>query len=152
MAKGVFCVFVIVFVLGLSGCSSFKSSSSPSRWSSQSVKSSSSPFRSSSDSSGGDDADSEAERDESSYERDVRETTSSIIASGGGAAEILRDLGDVASTHGISDWEAESATFIGIGRGLAALPVDDFERMSAEIADGSSVREGLLLQGYTGEQ
>lgn len=149
MANRAIFVFLIVSALGLSACSFARSSSSPFRWSSESIESSFSPLGWSSDSSSNGDERSAPAREESSYERDVRETTSSIIESGGGSRELRRAIGNVAGAHGISDWEAESATFRGIGRGLAGLGVDDFELLSAEISAGSEVRERLLLQGYT---
>jgi hypothetical protein len=140
----------LALILGLgmmAGCSSFKSSSSPSRWSSQSSKSSSSPFRWSSSSSGGDQA---ADADESAYEKDVRETTSSVFEGGGGVNELMSQIGPVALDHGIHNWEGEPATYRAIGAGLAdaGLTIDQFERVSRDVAGDSEVRKEFLMEGF----
>lgn len=140
---------VLTLALGtLVGCSSFKSSSSPSRWSGQSSKASSSPSRWSSGSSGGGEA---QESDEQSYERDVRETAATVVQGGGGGYELMRRLGPVAAEHGISDWEGDPITYRAIGAGLAqgGLSVNAFEQVSRDIAAGSQVRGQLLLEGYS---
>lgn len=144
-----FAVSIIVTLsLGaLVGCSSFKSSSSPSRWSGQSSKASSSPSRWSSQSSGGGQG---PESEQESYERDVRETTAAVVLGGGGTDEIMRRLGPVAAEHGVTDWEGDPVTYRAIGKGLAqgGVSVDDFDQLSQQISGGSEVRQQLLLEGY----
>jgi len=133
----------------LAGCSSFKASSSPSRWSGQSSKASSSPSRWSSRSSGGEAASEKPVGQ--AYERDVRETAATVASEHGGGYEIMRRLGPVAATHGISDWEGDPATYRAIGVGLrdAGVSVGDFEQMSRDISAESEVRSKLLLEGYS---
>ena len=137
-------------------CSSFRSSSSPSRWSSESFKASSSPSRWSSESSGDDAApEEEVEADEaadvSAYERDLRNATVSTVTSGGQSADILSSIYPIAHEHGITDYDGDPATYRAIGRGLGVAEVsfDDFERFQAQLAGGSDVRRQLLLEGYT---
>ncbi len=145
------CLLVALSLVALSGCSSFKSSSSPSRWSGQSSKASSSPSRWSSQSSGGGAAEA---TDETAYMRDVRETVAAVAEGGGGGFEVMRQVGPVAASHGITDWEGNPATYRAVGAGLAqgGLSVDSFERVSHDIAAGSEVRAKLLLEGYSSPQ
>lgn len=148
MTRAWICLFLTFLLAVPLGCSSFKSSSSPSRWSGQSSKASSSPSRWSSQSSGGGGA---QELDESAYEEDVREMAASVAESGGRAAELMRRLPQIATEHGITDWEGDAATYRGIGAGLAqgGLSVDAFERVSRDLSAGSEVRSRLLLEGYS---
>ena len=140
------CLCLLFSVASLAACSSFKSSSSPSRWSGQSSKSSSSPFRSSS--GGGEE---EKEKDESQYHKDVKQTVASAVAEGAGGHEVMRQVGPVAAEHGITDWEGDPITYRAIGEGLAkgGLSVNDFDQVSRDISAGSDVRQKLLLEGYT---
>ena len=144
------CLLVVLSLAALSGCSSFKSSSSPSRWSGQSSKASSSPSRWSSQSSGGGEAAQTTE--ETAYTKDVRETVAAAAEGGAGGFEVMRQVGPVAAAHGITDWEGNPATYRAIGAGLsqAGLSVDSFEQISRDISAGSEVRSKLLLEGYTG--
>jgi len=136
-------------------CSSFKSSSSPSRWSSNSIKASSSPSRWSSESSGGEAPAEEVEADESAdtsrYERDVRDTTVSIVRSGGLPGDVSRAIHPVAYEYGITDFADDPGTYRAIGRGLglADLSLDEFDRYREQLARGSDVKRQLLLEGYT---
>jgi hypothetical protein len=138
---------ILVLLCGL-GCSSFKSSSSPSRWSGQSSKASSSPSRWSSQSSGGGN---EAPGDSTAYEKDVRAAAAEAARGGAGGHEVMRRVGIVAADHGITDWEGNPATYRAIGAGLASggLPVNDFEQISRDISAGSETRSKLLLEGYS---
>lgn len=145
-------ILVLVLTLapaGFFGCSSFKSSSSPSRWSGQSSKASSSPSRWSSQSSGGG-GEAPAE-DESAYRKDVRTTVAAVAQGGGGGFEVMRRVGPVAAEHGITDWEGNPETYRAIGAGLAqgGLSVDSFAQVSRDISAGSEVRSKLLLEGYS---
>lgn len=141
MTTRLLCVLVIATSLALGACSSAKSSSSPSRWSSNSSKSSSG-------SSGGGE-DEKADKDQSKYEQDVTATTAATVKSGGGASQIMRDVGDVANDHGVTDWENEPNTFQSIGRGLQGVSVDEFESLSQGLSGESDVRKKLLYEGYT---
>ena len=140
----------------LAGCSSFRSSSSPSRWSSESLKASSSPSRWSSESSGGADAPAKEEvkadefADLNRYERDLADTTVSIVTSGGRPDDVSKAIYPVAFDYGITDYSSDPGTYRAIGKGLgkARLSVDDFERYRDHLARGSDVRRQLLLEGY----
>jgi hypothetical protein len=87
----------------------------------------SSPITSSSKSSSPEDA----------YREDVRDFTAAHVQSGGGAADLRAEIGKLAAKHGISDWEANQATYRGIGQGLAKagykqLQVDAFKNNLAD--------------------
>src|SRR5258706_6234518 len=85
------------------GCSILDSISSPFSWSSDSIASSS---RSSS-----------RNRSED-YRNDVANYTQAQVQSGGDFPTFTRGLSQIAAKHGVSDWESDSNTYVGIGQGL----------------------------------
>ena len=91
----------------LPGCSSFKSSSSPFRWSSASFKSSSKFSSSSSPDGDKKEKPEEGQPEEDQYEDDVKEHTAAFVGSGGDPQTLLVSLAPVAKRHGISNWEQE---------------------------------------------
>jgi len=101
---------------GAAGC--FKSSTFQA--SSESSSDSSSSF---SKSSSGDD-----KSDTQAYERDVRDATARQAAAGvPDVRGVERDVGAVAASHGITDWEQDPHTYVGIGQGLAKAGVEEPE-------------------------
>lgn len=56
---------------------------------------------------------------EDAYRNDVRDFTAAHIQSGGTADGLIRELGELAKKHGITDWESHEATFYAVGEGLA---------------------------------
>jgi hypothetical protein len=123
-----------------SGCSFVASSKSSS-------KSVSSPFTSSSASMG-------SGADESvSYQTETESYTRAFAAAGEGSAESFqRGLSRLAAEQGISDWEASSATWLSVGRGLAAADLPQGEAMERAQAwsGGRPEVAALVLQGYSG--
>lgn len=94
----------------LTACSFSKSSESSSDSSKSLFDMASSPLSASSDSS----AD-EQER----YESDVADYTTEFVSSQTGTLEQFREhLSDLAKDHGITQWESDRYTYVGIGRGL----------------------------------
>ena len=97
----------------LPGCGSFSTSS-------QII---SSPFGSSSKSSS----------PEAAYREDVGDYTAAHLQSGGKPDELRRGIGELASKHGITDWEHNESTFRAVGEGLAKagyrqVQVDAFKK------------------------
>ena len=104
----------------LPACSSFSASS----------KIVSSPFISSSKSSS----------PEQAYREDVRDYTAAHLQSGGTVDELRRQIGALATKHGITDWENNESTFRAIGAGLAKagyrqVQVDAFKNNMAGTPD-----------------
>ena len=104
----------------------------------------SSPFKSSSDSS-----DSSQGRT-AAYEADVRDYTSAYVKSGGDVNTFMGGLGNLASKHGITNWEADSATYIGIGRGLKAANVTptQLEVYKTNLSKGDAAKAASIQKGY----
>ncbi len=92
-------------------------------------------------------------KSEQAYREDVRDYTASAARSGRGGADFQGGLARVAELHGVTNWEADTATFVGIGEGLRRAGV-----APAALADwagrvgpssGSRVQaERLIQQGY----
>jgi len=117
----------------LPACSSFSASS----------KIVSSPFVSSSSSSGGDQA----------YREDVRDYTAAHVQSGGTVDELRRQIGELATKHGITDWENNESTFLAIGAGLAKagyrqVQVDAFKNNMATTPEQAK----WMQKGYDSER
>ena len=134
---------VAVLLLGsslalLTGCSISesvsKSVSSPFEWSSASSGSSSgsSPNRA------------------ADYRADVRDYTSAYVKSGGDFDAFSRGLGDIASKHGVSNWESDDDTFVGIGQGLRAAGVSptQLEVWKSNLAKGNAGKAAAIQKGY----
>jgi len=125
---------VLLAVLPL-GCSFSYSSES-------SAKTLASPFTSSSSSSGG--------GSKQSYRDDVRDYTAAYVQSSADVAGFERGLGDVAKRHGVTNWEADSTTYVGIGQGLAKAKVSDatFLAFKQNLANGDADKAAAIQQGY----
>jgi hypothetical protein len=116
------------------GCSFSDSSESIS-------KSVSSPFRSSSDSSGGSDQ---------TYRSDVRDYTAAYVKSGGDFDGFRAQIAKLAAKHGITDWELDTNTFVGIGEGLKKAGVNPTELSAwkTNLASSDLSRANAIQQGY----
>jgi hypothetical protein len=125
-------VVVLLAVLPL-GCSF--SYSSESSWKSS---------KSSSESSSNDDD------EEAAYHDDVRDFTAAFAARSGDVAGFEDGLATVARRHGITDWEADDATFTAIGAGLrhARVRAADVARYESSIARDEPAKVALLRRGY----
>ncbi len=55
---------------------------------------------------------------EIAYRAEVRDFTKSHVKAGGTAQSLRGELGRIAAKHGISNWEVNEATYVGIGQGL----------------------------------
>lgn len=121
------------------GCSFYYSSES-------SWKSSTSPSRSSASSSPDDDGDT----DDEAYRNDVRDFTATYAASRRDLAGFEPGLGEVARRHGVTDWEADDATFVGIGAGLKRAGASAEERAAYETAVGAddAAKRSLIRRGW----
>lgn len=126
-------------VLIAAGCSISesvsKSVSSPFEWSSDSVASSS---RSSSPNRG------------EEYRTDVRDYTQAYVKSGGDFDSFTRGLSEIASKHGVSNWESDDNTFVGIGQGLkkAGVTSTQFGVWKTNLSHGDPGKAAAMQKGY----
>ncbi len=131
-------VLMCVTAAAMLGCSISDSSESIS----DSISSPSESISDSSKSSSGGDA-------ETAYRDDVSDHTRTVVAGGGSADDVTDDLGPVARQHGITDWEARDATWVGMGRGLALAGIESADLAAYEHSlGGDSHRIALLRRGF----
>ena len=108
------CRTLLILAIGsavAAGCGSFSDSS-------KSIsKSISSPIQSSSRSSSPGDR----------YKDDVRGFTAAYMKSGGDPSNLKSEVGTVAEKHGVTDWESNKSTYLGIGAGMADAKVTPAE-------------------------
>jgi len=145
-------VTVLAAGLALTGCQVLWASiTSPSDWvsgSSTSLSGSSEGFLVSSGSGGSDGGGTQ------SYLEDVRVLTASLSADEAGAdGSFLREVGRVAASHGVADWEEEESTYRAIGAGLFDAGVEEIEigavleHLGASDPQDASTR-ALVLEGF----
>jgi len=131
-------IIVIALAAAVGGCS-FSESSKSSVNSSQSLSDIvSSPFKSSSSSS-----------PESAYGDEVKDFTASYVKSGGAPAQLEQEVGKIAEKRGISDWENDETTYVGIGKGLhkAGLNQAALDGYKATLGAGGQKAE-WIQDGY----
>jgi len=130
------------------GCSKSSTTQASSESSSDS---SSSPFKSSSKSSGGDDEkdqkEGEDEKEETSFERDIRNYTVEFAETTDepNIASFQRGLGTIAEDHGISDWERNRDAFMSIGRGIGESNLTDTNAKQLAVALSNEDYDQLML-------
>lgn len=132
-------IVIVVFAAYTAGCSFVESSKSSSKSSESSSDILSSPFTSSSGSSS----------PENAYREEVKDFTASFVKGGGDGAKLKQEIGEVAEKRGISDWETNEATYVGIGKGLhkAGLKQAELDGYKAAIAENDRQRE-WIQDGY----
>lgn len=130
-------VLVMLLLTTAIGCSFSDSSVSIS-------KSISSPFQSSSASSPSSEA----------YQNDVADYTYAYVISGGQFDTFMKGLGGVAERHGVTNWEADDATYIGIGQGLgrARFTQTQVDAFARNVTNGDARKTKLVQQGYDSAQ
>lgn len=116
------------------GCSISDSVSSPFEWSSASSASSS---RSSS-------------RGREDYQNDVAGYTQAQVQSGGDFDTFTRGLGRVAAQHGVSNWESDNDTYVGIGQGLKRAGVNQtqVDVWKTNLSKGDQSKASAIQTGY----
>ena len=134
---------VALALLTLAGCSF--------SYSSKSISDSSGSSSDSSTSSSPSD-DKKADKTETSYRNDVRGYTAAWVRDGGDLDAFRRGLASIARRYGITDWEATSATWTGVGAGLRAGDASDAER--ATLVDGLAgddrTKRAAIERGFSG--
>jgi hypothetical protein len=136
-ANRILFVGMVLVVWGTAGCGVFKSSTSQA--------SSESSSKSSSSCSGGDEK-------KDAYRRDVRDVTARHAATVADASTLERDVGAVAERHGVSDWERDQQTYVGMGQGLARANVtgSELERDVIALSHANARHAAWIRAGYGG--
>ena len=118
------------------GCGVFKSSTSQA--SSESSSDSSSSCSPDSDEKG-------------AFRHDVEQLTAAFVVAGGDVQQFQRDLGAIAETHGVTDWERDDDAYVAIGRGLAQAGVDRAraDAFARELSASSRAARVRIAAGYS---
>jgi hypothetical protein len=85
-----------------------------------------------------------------SYQRDVRDYTEAYLRSSSDPTGFRNGLASLATKHGISNWEADEATYAGIGEGLGKAKVkqSQVEVFKTNLAGSDPVKAAALQNGY----
>jgi hypothetical protein len=129
-----------------SGCSisySFEKSS-------DSIAASSDSLFSSSTSSGG--SEKEVQAAMQRYSDDVKGLTASYSRENGDAYTFERQLGSLARSYGLTDWQGEASTYQAIGVGLRQAGVKRDALRGTPFLQSSAIKEnfGWIVEGYLG--
>jgi len=85
------------------------------------------------------------------YQGDVRDYAEAYAKSSTDMAGFKSGLGSIAGKHGITNWEADEATYVGIGEGLAKAKITEaqYEVYKANLTQGDAVKAAAIQKGYT---
>ena len=88
------------------------------------------------------------------YEMDVRDYTEASLRSSTDVSKFMTGISGLATKNGISNWEAEPATYIGIGRGLkkANVPPTQFDVYKTNFSKGDATKAANIQMGYDAEE
>jgi hypothetical protein len=138
MLRARYVVPVMILLAAPFGCSFSDSSVSIS-------KSISSPFQSSSASS---------PSGTQAYQNDVADYTYAYVISAGRPEAFMQGLTNVAERHGITNWEADDSTYVGIGTGLgrAKFTQTQVEVFAKNVTGGDASKIKLIQRGYDSVQ
>jgi hypothetical protein len=128
-------IVVLALLLTASGCSFV--------WSSASISDS---VKSSSDSS----SSSSPANKEAAYQNDVRDYTYAYFITGGDVDTFRADIGKIAQRHGITNWEADTGTYVGIGEGLgkANATTLQLQAFQQNLCGGDAAKMKAMQRGY----
>lgn len=140
-------VMLISTLLVLVGCSLSTSSQSASDSSASSESSSRSSASSSRSSTS-------AERRQSRYREDVRSYTAAYVRSGARFDAFEKELGELARSHGLTNWEEDETTYVGIGAGLgdAAVGKAQLETYKVSFSRSDPLKMQAIQRGYDTRQ
>ena len=126
----------MVFILTMFGCSKLSDSFS---------KSLTSPFKWSSGSSSG-----SSKLNKETYQGDIRSYAEVSSRANSNVGEIERGLAAIGEKHGITNWEADMATYVGIGEGLAKAKVSQqkVDAYKNGLAQGDYAKSAAIQKGY----
>ena len=132
-------ILLVTALLVLVGCSL----STSSRSASDSSDSSESSSRSST-----------SKERQSRYREDVRSYTAAYVRSGGELDAFERELGDLARSHGLTNWEDDQTTYVGVGEGLgdAAVGEAELETYKTSLSRSDPLKMQAIQLGYDTRQ
>jgi len=109
--------------------------------------------RSSSDSSDSSESSSRSSTSEerhSRYREDVRSYTAAYVRSGGQFDAFEKELGELARRHGLTNWEDDQTTYVGIGEGLgdAAVGKAELETYTTSVSRSDPLKMRAIQLGY----
>jgi hypothetical protein len=84
------------------------------------------------------------------YLEDVRSYTAVNIRAGVELATFEKQLGELARAHGLTDWEEDESTYVGIGEGLsdAAVGKAELEMYKTSFARSDPAKMQAIQRGY----
>jgi hypothetical protein len=87
---------------------------------------------------------------ETAYRDDVRDYTSHYVRSSADAHAFFRGLGQVAEGHGVTGWDSDRATWVGIGQGLAKAKVSGAQLDAFEhtLTGDDPARMATIQEGF----
>lgn len=137
--SGVARVLVILALLPAAGCSFSTSSNSASD---------------SSDSSESSSRSSTSKERHSRYREDIRAYTAAYVKSGGPFDAFEKKLGDLARRHGVTNWEDDQPTYVGIGEGLGDAGVGEIQLVTykTRLSRSDPLKMDAIQRGYDTRQ
>jgi len=87
---------------------------------------------------------------QTAYRDDVRDYTSRYVRSSADAHAFFSGLGRLAEGHGVTGWEADRATWVGIGEGLAKAKVSgaQLDALKRSLTGDDPARTATLQEGF----
>ena len=148
-----------LWLLAVGACRSISDSvTSPSRWVAQSSEASADSSGASADSSNAasrsvsGSSSPQDERAQTSYREDVRVASRTFAATGADSEAFVRQIGEIAERHGVTDWEADRATWLALGEGFrqAGLSQEQVDGLLLQLGHLQSPERGYVHEGYRG--
>ncbi len=90
----------------------------------------------------------------SRYREDVRSYTAAYVRSGGGFDAFTKELGELARRHGLTNWEDDQTTYVGVGEGLgdAAVGEAELETYKTSLSRSDPLKMQAIQLGYDTRQ
>jgi len=141
---------VLFLLVGCSISTSLSTSSTSSQSASDSSASSSTSSDSSSRSSESSSRSSMRDERQPRYLEDVRRYTAANVRVGVQLDPFEKELGELARSHGLTQWEDDEATYLGIGEGLsdAAVGTTELEMYKTTFSRSDPAKMQAIQRGY----
>src|SRR5437868_14058433 len=141
---------VLFLLVGCSISTSLSTSSTSSQSASDSSASSSTSSDSSSRSSESSSRSSMRDERQPRYLEDVRRYTAANVRAGVQLETFEKELGELARSHGLTQWEDDEATYLGIGEGLsdAAVGTTAHEMYKTTFSRSDPAKMQAIQRGY----
>jgi hypothetical protein len=89
-------------------------------------------------------------RERERYLEDVRSYTAANVRGGVPLETFQKELGDLARAHGLTNWEDDGTTYLGIGEGLsdAAVGPAQLEMYKTSLSRSDPAKMQAIQRGY----